>query len=98
MDKFTYISAAIVLALSVTPTFAQQDNPYSPSNNPYSPQDNPYRHQNNPYNPDANQYGGRNATYDNEGTYNGYTDPKEDGIGVRAVSPDENPTGYTDGE
>jgi len=38
MNKLTFMAAAIVLALTVTPTLAQQGNPYSYSNNPYAAQ------------------------------------------------------------
>jgi hypothetical protein len=76
VNRFTYIVLGIVLGLSVTPTVAQQSNPNGPSNNPYSPQNNGNN------TADPNQYGGRNATYDNEGTYNGYTVPEKGEIGV----------------
>ena len=88
VDKFAYIAVAIVLALSVTSTFAQQGNPDSPSNNPSSPQNNT----------DADQSGGKNATYDSDGTYNGYTGAADEGTGVDILDPDGNHIGHTHGE
>ena len=98
MIKLTYTAAGILLVLTVTPTFAQQGNPYSSSNNPYAAQNNPYSYQNNPFNPDNSQFGGKNAIYDDDGNYTGYAVPKSDGSGVNIFSPDGDRTGYTDKE
>jgi hypothetical protein len=96
MNKLTFTAAAIVLALTVTPTLAQQGNQSSPSNNPQSsPSNNPYASQNNPQNqptnnPDHSQLGGRNAIHDTNDNYTGYAVPKADGSAINIF--------HTDGE
>src|SRR5262249_53358770 len=89
VNRLISIVLGIVVGLSITPTVAQQSNPNGPSNTPYSSQNNPNN------TADPNQYGGRNATYDNEGTYNGYTVPEEGEIGS---SPDGKRARYMDEE
>jgi hypothetical protein len=87
MNEPTFTAAVIVLALIVTPTLAQQGNPLNPPNNPYAPQNNWYAPKKNLSNPDDGQLGGRNATYDNNGSP---AVPKADGSGVNIF--------HTDGE
>jgi hypothetical protein len=88
MNKLTFTAAAIVLALTVTPTLAQQGNQSSPSNNPYASQNNPQNRPTN--NPDHSQLGGRNAIHDTNDNYTGYAVPKTDGSAINIF--------HTDGE